>query len=115
MNPNPNLAKIVRIIHIIVVILILYIPFTKNEKYLDFYIIVVPFLFFHWAVNDDTCVLTVIERRLRNADKKEDTFLHQIISPIYKLPNHQLGILSKTIVLCLYYYVLLKTKKVKIY
>ena len=39
----------------------LVVPFMKNKQNLEFYSLLVPFIFFHWSVNDDTCALTQME------------------------------------------------------
>lgn len=98
-------ANIIWLIHVLVVILMVLVPLFGNKKYVSMYILIVPFLFFHWATNDDTCFLTILERKLRNVEKK-DAFLQKLISPIYLLPNDDVGKLSKLIVLFLYYYCL---------
>jgi hypothetical protein len=79
-------ANIIWLIHVLVVILMVLVPLFGNKKYVSMYILIVPFLFFHWATNDDTCFLTILERKLRNVEKK-DAFLQKLISPIYLLPN----------------------------
>ena len=51
----------------------LVIPFMKNKQNLEFYSLLVPFIFFHWSVNDDTCALTQMEMAV-TGNKKEETF-----------------------------------------
>jgi hypothetical protein len=48
---------------------------------------------FHWILLDDTCVLTLIENKLRGC-AKEETFTFRLVSGIYNLPE---GILGKLI------------------
>jgi hypothetical protein len=51
----------------------LVVPFMKNKQNLEFYSILVPFIFFHWSVNDDTCALTQMEMVV-TGNKKEESF-----------------------------------------
>ena len=45
-------------IHLVFLIAIIVVPFTNDRRNLEFYSILIPFLFYHWSVNDDTCALT---------------------------------------------------------
>lgn len=51
----------------------LVVPFMKNKQNLEFYSLLVPFIFFHWSVNDDSCALTQMEMAV-TGNKKEETF-----------------------------------------
>ena len=108
------ISNIIFVLHSIIVLLIIFIPFSDNEKYLNLYISVIPFLFYHWSVNDDTCILTTLERKFRNIDSNEQTFLNRIISPVYKIPNNKMGEIAKTVTIILFYYVMVKTKRIVI-
>ncbi len=108
-------ANLVRLIHLIVILCVLLIPFSKNKYLLNLYVMIVPFILFHWSVNDDTCFLTVLECYLRNTPDKKKTFMHSVISPIYKIDNNIIGILTKSILLALYYYVLVTTNRLAIF
>ena len=110
---NSHIACIVKVIHIIIMLLVLIIPFTNFRKLLDMYILFIPFLFYHWIMNDDTCFLTYVERYLRGVEK-EESWINEIVSPVYKIDNDTAGTMTKTITLLLYYYVLIKTNKVDI-
>ena len=99
---NELLANVIWTIHLLVVLSVIFIPFFGNEKLLKTYIIVIPFLFFHWATNNDTCFLTVLESNLRDLDKK-NTFFQRIIEPIYIIPNDDIGLASKFITMIFYY------------
>ena len=64
----------------------LVIPFMKNKQNLEFYSLLVPFIFFHWSVNDDTCALTQMEMVVTGNDKDE-TFFGRVMGPIYKMDD----------------------------
>ena len=107
------IANIIFILHLFFTIAIIYIPFTKDEYLLNLYIIIIPFILYHWATNDDTCILTILEQKLRKTTKKE-TFFQRLLDPIYNVPNDVIGILSKTYLLLMFYYVMIKTKRIKL-
>ena len=71
--------NIIFLIHLFFLITVLIVPFTNDKRNLEFYSILIPFLFFHWSVNDDTCALTQAEIAI-TGKKKEDSFMHQIVS-----------------------------------
>jgi hypothetical protein len=74
----------------------LVVPFMKNKQNLEFYSLLVPFIFFHWSVNDDTCALTQAEMYV-TGQQKEETFMHRVVSPIYKMEDNDINNLTKTI------------------
>ena len=85
-------------------ICILVVPFTNNKKNLEFYSILIPFLFYHWSVNDDTCALTQAEMFV-TGQKKEETFMHRVVSPIYKMEDNDVNKLTKTVFFLLWTFV----------
>lgn len=87
----------IRVLHILFIIYILIGLFIGNDKmYIILYITTIISLKIHWYANDDTCALTIIEQIITNK-YKDETFVHRIISPIYKIENDKLNILSKII------------------
>ena len=88
--------NIIFLIHLIFLIGILVVPFTNNKRYLHFYSILIPFLFYHWSVNDDTCAMTQAEMYFTGKDKDE-TFMHRLVSPIYKMEENDVNKCTKTL------------------
>ena len=78
-----------RFIHILVVMYICLIPFIGSKEHLQIHSIIVPFLFFHWLTNNDTCALTELEKILSKKKYNEDTFIGSILSPIYKMSSNK--------------------------
>lgn len=75
------LANMVWWVHMLFIAWIVISPFLgRSSRYLV--IIVIPFLFFHWFVNDDTCALTIAECYLRGVPKT-GSFVQQLVGPIY--------------------------------
>lgn len=84
---NDVLASFICVIHIIIFILIIIVPFTNSNYLLFCYITFVPFIELHWIFNNDICCLTEAEKYLRGV-KDNECFTNKILSPIYKFPNN---------------------------
>jgi hypothetical protein len=79
----------------------LVVPFMKNKKNLEFYSLLVPFIFYHWSVNDDTCALTQMEMMV-TGNEKEETFFGRIMGPIYKMDDTDANNFLKTLLFSLW-------------
>ena len=88
--------KVIFYIHFVLYLCAILSPFLAPEKILKMYSLIVPFLFFHWSLNDDTCVLTFIEQRVTGNEKYE-TFTGKLMKDIYTMPDNEYGKLSKTL------------------
>jgi len=93
--------NIIFLIHLIFLLAILIVPFTNNQKNLEFYSMLIPFLFYHWSVNDDTCALTQAEMYFTGRHKDE-TFMGRVVGPIYKMEDNELNKLTKTLFFALW-------------
>ena len=78
-------SHIVRLFHSALILFMIIAPFCKNREYVILHAIIVPFLYFHWLTNNDTCALTELEKYLSNKKENEETFIGSIISPVYKI------------------------------
>src|SRR5210317_2276521 len=88
--------NIIFLLHTLFLLAILIVPFTNNKRNLEFYSIIIPFIFYHWSVNDDTCALTQAEMMV-TGQQKEETFMHRVVSPIYKMEDNDINNLTKTV------------------
>src|SRR6056300_714820 len=88
--------NIIFIIHLVFLLWILIIPFTNDRRNLEFYSVLIPFIFYHWSVNDDTCALTQVEMMI-TGQKKEKTFMGRVVGPIYKMEENEINHLTKTV------------------
>ena len=80
------LLKLITFIHILFVLFIILTPLSNSNYFLLLHAIMVPFIIFHWICNDNTCILTLIERKLRKeitGKDDEDCITCQLIEPIY--------------------------------
>jgi hypothetical protein len=103
--------SIIFFMHALVVIIGLVVPFIGTPQILSLYSIIIPFLFYHWAVNDDTCFLTQLEV-LATSTPKERTFVGRFIGPIYNLSDDAIGKLIKTVLFGLWFFVQFRLNRV---
>jgi len=59
------LLKVITALHIIYILFVVITPFTNSNYFLLLHSITIPFMMMHWVCNDNTCVLTLIERKIR--------------------------------------------------
>lgn len=104
------LANVCAILHVLFVLWIIVTPFTSNEPMLVLHLIVVPFLWFHWILNDDTCALTLVERHLRGV-QHDESFFHSLVSPVYKIEDKDLRVVSWVLSVALWLFTLSKVMK----
>jgi hypothetical protein len=81
---NLVLAKLISIVHFLLVMFIVLAPFIASEKWLGIHFMIVPFILAHWATNQSICALTEMEKILTGKTCDEDTFIGKIVSPVYK-------------------------------
>jgi hypothetical protein len=90
------ILTIITIIHYIYVIFIIAAPFSNITVLLLLHAIFVPFMIFHWILNNDTCFLTIAESYIRKSingenigniedllKKKEECFSYKLVGPIF--------------------------------
>lgn len=76
------ISNIIYIIHCLVVLTIVIVPFIDNVPLRELYVLFVPFIVLHWILNNDTCILTLLESYFSGKPMKE-TFIGRIVGPIY--------------------------------
>lgn len=81
------LADLVKLIHIVFVLFVVLVPFTSNEFLLTLHFIIVPFVMLHWLTNQSVCAFTELEKILRGTTEDSETFIGQIVGPIYKFQS----------------------------
>ena len=96
--------NIIFALHVIFLLMILIVPFTNNRRNLEFYSMVIPFIFYHWSVNDDTCALTQAEIAM-TGKSKDETFMGRLVGPIYKMEENDVNKMTKTIFFALWAFV----------
>jgi hypothetical protein len=97
MNGGTNtLANCVSAFHLFIIIFVLAAPFSTAPYILILHITLGMSLLVHWAYNNDTCALSVIESRLRGLDYTQ-SYSHKFISPLYNISQTQWSHLVWTI------------------
>jgi len=92
MNLNSILLLIINCVHLMVILFVVIVPFTNSKLLLLLHSIIVPFIMFHWIINNDTCAITVMEKFMREQINgcivsENECFSHKIIGPVYNFMN----------------------------
>lgn len=87
---NQVLLYLIITIHIMLILFVVIVPFFGSNYLLLIHSIIVPFIILHWIVNDNTCVLSIMEMKIReklgNRDvDRNECFTCNLIDPIYNL------------------------------
>ena len=86
---NKIIDNLILFLHIIFIIIAIVIPFTNSNYFLMMYAITIPFILMHWICQDNTCMVTLVEKYLRkkyNYDN-EDCITCKLIEPVYDFPK----------------------------
>jgi c-di-AMP phosphodiesterase-like protein len=92
---NESILLLISVLHIIVILFVVCVPFTKSNYLLILHIIVVPFILLHWILNNNTCSLTLAEKYIREKSygskpNDDECFTYKFIAPIYDFnKNHE--------------------------
>jgi hypothetical protein len=78
-------ASLIWALHLGFVVFMVLTPFVGNRHALVLHALITPFLWLHWILNDDTCALTLLEKRLRGIDNDSHSFFYNLVSPVYKV------------------------------
>lgn len=80
------LLRSITIIHLLLILFVVLVPFFNDNFLLLLHIMIVPFILFHWLMNDNNCSLTLIEKSLRKkiyGSSDLTCFTCQLIEPVY--------------------------------
>ena len=103
---------IIFFIHAVIIIAALLVPFIGDRQLLEMYSLFIPFIFFHWTVNDDTCALTKLEEYMTN-EPKERTFMGRLVGPIYNVSDDEIGKFIKFVAFALWLLVQFRTGHIR--
>ena len=59
---NLLLANLVHLLHLLFIGFVVGVPLTNDQPLLLLHAVMVPFICAHWVMNDDACILTVLEQ-----------------------------------------------------
>jgi hypothetical protein len=85
---NQFILNFILLIHLAFVLFVILTPFLNINILLLFHVIFIPFIVFHWYLNDNTCVLTIVEKKIRKnitgiEPKEEDCISFNLVAPVY--------------------------------
>ena len=96
--------NIIFYIHVLILLGGIFIPFVGAKEMLELYSLIIPFVFYHWLMNDDTCFLTQVEVWVTN-EEKDKTFMGRIMGPVYNVGDDDAGKILKTVFFFLWFFV----------
>ncbi len=99
-----NVVFAIHVAFIVALLIVPFLPVKRHRHNLEFYSLIIPFLFFHWSVNDDTCALTQMEMRVTGR-KKHETVFQRIVGPIYNMPDDAANNFMKSVLFTLWFLV----------
>ncbi len=89
---NAYMLRILTLIHSLIIVFVLLTPFFGSNYFLVLHLLVVPFIVFHWIVNQSICSLTLTEKIMRKklfGDSDIDNCVScKIIQPIYDFKSN---------------------------
>ncbi len=109
---NIYLANFIYFFHILVILFVIFAPFSNVPSILIIHIAFSFSLIVHWLANNNACSLTYLESQLRGVEVK-DSFTHQFISPLYDISKtdwSRICYIVTIIVLCISIYKLSTSK-----
>jgi hypothetical protein len=120
--PQPSilsllLADSIFLFHCLIILFVLFAPFTNIPAILILHITFAVSLMVHWHANSNVCSLSILEAHLRGLDTREDTFTHKFIAPMYDISATEwsnIVWIITSVVLCISVYKLYNTDKFKI-
>jgi len=82
------ILKLIVVVHFVFILFVVLTPFIGNNYFLVLHTMIIPFIMFHWYINDNTCALTLMEQTLRNKlygeiAKPNACYSYKLIAPIY--------------------------------
>ena len=60
-----------------------------NPYQMSVHLVIVPFIMLHWITNQSVCALTELEKFLSGKTCDDDTFIGQIVGPVYKFKTYK--------------------------
>ena len=87
-------GDIVKLIHSMFITFVIFAPFINDCHCLVSHAIIIPFLFGHWITNNDTCLLTEMEKAFTSKTQNDQTFIGSIVGPVYNLESVDVKVVS---------------------
>jgi hypothetical protein len=115
------LLYLIKVLHLVVILFIVVTPLLNINYLLLLHIITIPFIMFHWILNNNTCALTIAEHIItekitgKPVDPRE-SFMSNLINPVYDFAHNykELDIMLYIVVSILFLISLMKLIKKKL-
>lgn len=76
-------GTLIRLLHCCFVAWMVCIPFIGSLDQVLLHFVMCVFLLGHWACNNATCALTILEKWARGMQEDESSFVHRLVAPVY--------------------------------
>jgi hypothetical protein len=87
--PQLWLARSICIAHALIAASIVMTPFcTGNPGILRLYLVFCLAILMHWILNDNLCVMTVLEMRARGVTTRAQSLIHRVMEPFFTRSDH---------------------------
>jgi len=80
---NLLLANFIRCLHMLLIIFVVFAPFTKDSLVIFLNIVIMASIMVHWFLNNQVCCLTELEKMCRGKECDSETFFGQLVGPVY--------------------------------
>lgn len=77
-----GMSILVALTHVLVVAFACCAPWSSVPWVVAMHAILMPFMWVHWLLNDDTCALSQLEAHFRGVPVGS-SFVHRLVSPLY--------------------------------
>lgn len=110
-GPAGLAAGLVSVLHWAFVLFMVWAPFSSSRTALVLHLILAPFLWLHWLLNDDTCALTLLEKRLRGLQDDSKSFFYALVSPVYKVRDRDVRAMAWLLSVALWFVTLSRVRR----
>lgn len=80
-------TMIIYILHTLLILFIISVPFMNNNYLALLHFIIIPFIMLHWILNDHTCSIVFVEKKMNKLlfgyDESYRGFFANLIEPVY--------------------------------
>ena len=87
---NNLVADFIFLLHLSVIAFTALAPFSKIPLMWLLHINLVLCMMVHWYFNSNACSLTIVESALRGVEHT-NTFMHQLVSPVYNISEYSMS------------------------
>jgi len=94
------LADIVSLFHTLIILFVVFAPFTKYTPFLILHVTFCISLLVHWIGNNNSCSLTLLESSLRGIQPNQ-SYSHKFIAPMYDISQSSWSTICYTITVSL--------------